>query len=65
MYSESHKTEAKTVPHQMTDAGEIYAVSTKAVDKDAHNEPQLLYDYATVDTQRVRNIMSYHWVCCR
>ena len=57
MYDESHKTEAKTVPHQTTDTGELYAMSTKAVDKDAHNEPSLLYAYAMVDTQRVRRLL--------
>ena len=35
MYDESHKTESKTVPHQTTDTGELYAMSTKVVDKDA------------------------------
>ena len=53
MYSEAHKTEAKTVPHQTTDTGELYAMSTKVVYKDTHNEPPLLYAYAIVDTQRV------------
>ena len=52
MYDESHKT---AVPHQTTDTGELYAMSTKVVDKDAHNDPSLLYAYAVVDTQRVRN----------
>ena len=56
MYHESHKTEGKTVPHQTTDTGELYAVSTKVVDKDAHNDPSLLYAYAMVDTQRVRKL---------
>ena len=65
MYNESYKTEAKTVPHQMTDTGEIYAMSTKAVDKDAHNEPSQLYAYATVDTQRVRKLLFDHWACFR
>ena len=60
MYNESHKTGATTVPHQMTDTGEIYAMSTKAVDKDAHNEPSLLYAYAMVDTQRVRQLLFVH-----
>ena len=58
MYNEAYKTEAKTeaktVPHQTTDTGELYAVSTKVVDKDTHSEPPLLYAYAIVDTQRVR-----------
>ena len=65
MYSESHKTGATTVPHQMTDTGEIYAMSTKAVDKDAHIEPSLLYAYATVDTQRVSKLLFAHWICDR
>ena len=60
MYHESHKTEAKTVPHQTTDTGELYAMSTKAVDKDAHNDPSLLYAYAIVDTQRVRKLLFDH-----
>ena len=57
IYNESHKTGANTVPHQITDTGELYAMSTKAGDKDAHSEPQLLYAYAMVDTQRVRKIL--------
>ena len=53
-YNESHKTEGKIVPYWMTDTRELYAVSTEAVNEDAHNDPSLLYAYATVDTQRVR-----------
>ena len=54
---EAHKTEGKTVPHQTTDTGELYAMSTK----DTHDEPQLLYTYARVDldTKRVRFVRSY------
>ena len=58
MYDESHKT---TVPHQTTDTGELYAMSAKAVDKDAHNDPSLLYAYAMVDTQRVRKLLFDQW----
>lgn len=52
---EVHKTEDKTVPHQTTDTGELYAMSTK----DTHNEPSLLYTYARVDldTKRVRFVL--------
>ena len=55
MYSEVRKTETKTIPYQTTDTGELYAMSTKAVDKDAQAEPPLVYTYVRVeDTQRVR-----------
>ena len=47
VYDEVHKMEVKTVPHQSTDTGELYAMSTKAVNQDKHNEPPLLYAYAT------------------
>ena len=57
-YDDVHKTEAKTVPHQTTETGELYAMSTKAVYQDTHNEPSMLYTYARVDldTKRVRYI---------
>ena len=57
MYSEVRKTETKTIPHHTTDTGELYAMSTKDVDKDAHtdHDPPLIYSYVRVeDTQRVR-----------
>ena len=49
-YDEVYKTEAKTVPHQTTETGEllVYAMSTKAADQDTHNEPSMLYAYARV-----------------
>ena len=59
-YDEVHKTEAKTVPHQTTDTGELYAMSTKTIiNEDRHNEPPLLYTYARVDldTKRVRYVV--------
>ena len=61
VYSEVHKTEGKTVPHQTTDTGELYAMSTK----DKHNEPQLLYTYARVDldTKRVRFVVTKSVIC--
>ena len=60
MYNESHKTKGTTVLHQTTDTGELYAMSTKAIDKDAHNDPSLLYAYAIVDTRRVRKLLFDH-----
>lgn len=54
MYSEVHKSETKTIPYHTTDNGELYAMSTKAVDKDTLNETPLIYTYAMVDTERVR-----------
>ena len=58
-YDEVHKTEAKTVPHRATETGELYAMSTKAADKDTAdkdvaNEPPLLYTYARVDLDMKR-----------
>ena len=41
------------VPHQATDTGDLYAVSTKVVGQDTQYEKPRLYDYARVDTQRV------------
>ena len=57
-YDEVHKTEAKTVPHQTTETGELYAMSTKVAYQDTHDEPSMLYTYARVDldTKRVRYI---------
>ena len=59
-YDEEHRTEAKTVPHQTTETGELYAMSTKAADQDTHNEPSMLYAYARVDLdmKRVRYIIN-------
>ena len=54
MYSEVRKSETKTIPYHTTDTGELYAMSTKAVDKDTSNETPLIYTYAMVDTERVR-----------
>ena len=54
IYDEAHKSADKTVPHQATGTGEIYALSTKAVSQGTDNEPPLLYAYAIVDTQRVK-----------
>ena len=60
-YDEVHKAETKTVPHQTTETGELYAMSTKAADQDTHDEPSMLYTYARVDldTKRVRYIHTY------
>ena len=53
-YSEVHKKENETVPHLTTDTGELYAMSTKAVnEEDTHNEALPIYTYVKVDAQRV------------
>ena len=54
-YSEVHKKETETVPHQTTDTGVLYAMSTKAVSEDTDNEPLPIYTYVKVDAQRVSN----------
>ena len=58
------KTEAEAIPCETTSTEEPDAVFTNAVSQDTSNKPSALYAYASVDLQKVRNVIINVYAIC-
>ena len=59
------KTGAEAIPCETTSTEEPDAVFTKVVSQDTSNNPSAIHAYASVNVQKVRNVIIIVYAICR